>query len=138
MVYTFFDNKTSDGSATVANKSVIKNENISNKELAKELHKPIIRKFNKRKVRSPFIDHIWCADLGDMQLISKFNKEFRFLLCAIEIYSKYAWVIPLKDKKEKQLLMLFKKISNFEISNCKSNKTWVEKGGESVNFIIDQ
>ena len=138
MVYTFFDNKTSDGSATVANKSVIKNENISNKELAKELHKPIIRKFNKRKVRSPFIDHIWCADLGDMQLISKFNKEFRFLLCAIEIYSKYAWVIPLKDKKGETITDAFQKISNFEISNRKSNKIWVEKGGESVNFIIDQ
>ena len=113
MVYTFFDNKTSDGSATVANKSVIKNENISNKELAKELHKPIIRKFNKRKVRSPFIDHIWCADLGDMQLISKFNKEFRFLLCAIEIYSKYAWVIPLKDKKGDTITNAFQKNFKF-------------------------
>ena len=88
MVYTFFDKKTSGGSATLANKSVIKNENISNKELAEELHKTIIRKFNKRKVRSPFIDHIWGADLGDMQLISKCNKGFRFLLCVIEIYSK--------------------------------------------------
>ena len=44
-----------------------------------------------------------------MQLISKFNKGFRFLLCAIDIFSKYAWVIPLKDKKVLVLLMLFKK-----------------------------
>ena len=58
--------------------SGIKNENISNKELAEELHKPIIRKFNKIKVHSPFIDNIWGIDLADMQLISKSNKGFRF------------------------------------------------------------
>ena len=75
----------------------IKNENISNKELAEELHKPIIRRFSKRKVHSPFIDNIWSADLADMQLISTFNKGFRFLLCVIDIDSKYAWVIPLKE-----------------------------------------
>ena len=71
----------------------------SNKELAEELQKPVTRKFNKRKVHSPFIDNIWGYDLADMQLISKFNKGFRFLLCIIDIYSKYAWVILLKDKK---------------------------------------
>ena len=87
----FFYKKTSGSS--------IKNENIFNKELAKELHKPVIRKFNKRKVHSPFIDNICGADVADMQLISKFNKRFRFLLSIINIYSKYAWVIPLKDKK---------------------------------------
>ena len=73
MVYKFFDKKTSSGP--------IKNENMSNKELNEELHKPIIRKFGKRKVQSPFIDNIWGADLADMQLIIKFNKRIRFLLC---------------------------------------------------------
>ena len=63
MVYKFFNKKTS-GSGI---------KNISNKELAEELNKPIIRKFNKRKVQSPFIDNIWGSDLADMQLISKFN-----------------------------------------------------------------
>ena len=65
MVYKCFDKKTS--------ASGIKNEIISNKELAKELHKPIIKKYKKRKVHSPFIDNIWGADLADMQLISKFG-----------------------------------------------------------------
>ena len=68
--------------------SGIKNKNISNRELAEELHKPFIRKFNKRKVHSPFLDNIWGADLAEMQFISKFNKRFRFLLCVIDICSK--------------------------------------------------
>ena len=91
MVYKFFDKKTSG--------SGIKNENISNKELAEELHKPILRNIEKRKVHSLVIDNISDADLADMELISKFNKGFRFLLCVIDIYSKYPWVIPLKEKK---------------------------------------
>ena len=101
MVYKFFDEKTSS--------SGIKNKVISNKELAEELHKPIIRNFKKGKIHSTFIDSIWGADLADMQLISKFNKGFRFSLCVIDIYSKYAWVILLKDKKVLQLPMLFRK-----------------------------
>ena len=62
MVYKFFDKETSG--------SGIKNENISDKELAEELHKPIIWKFNKRKVHLPFVDNICGADLADMQLIN--------------------------------------------------------------------
>ena len=46
-----------------------------------------------------FIDNIWGADLADMQLLSKFNNGFRFFLCIINIYSRYAWVNTLKDKK---------------------------------------
>ena len=81
--------------------SAIQNENMSDQQLAEELHKPIIRKFNKRKVQSLFIDNIWGANLPDMQLVSKFNNGFRFLLCVIDIYNKYAWVIPLIYKKKK-------------------------------------
>ena len=66
---------------------------MSNKELAEELRKRIVRKFEKRKVQSSFIDNIWGADLADVQLISKFNKGFRFLLYVIDIYSKYTWLI---------------------------------------------
>ena len=63
---------------------------MSNQQLAKKLHKPIIRKFEKRKVYSPFIDNICGADLADMELISKFNKGIRSLLCVTDILSKYA------------------------------------------------
>ena len=88
----------------------IKNEIMSNKESAEELHKPIIRKFVTRKVHSPFIDNIWGTDLTDTQLISKFNKRFRFLLCVIDIYNKYAWAIPLSEKKGITITNGFQKI----------------------------
>ena len=84
MVYKFFNKKVSDGA--------IRNEIMSNKELDKELHKPIIRKLEKRKVHPPFIENIWGNDLENMCLIIKFIKEFRFLLCVIDIYSKYTWL----------------------------------------------
>ena len=67
----------------------LKNKIVSSKELAEELHKPVIRKFKKRKILSSFIDNIRGADLTDIQLLSKFNKRSRFLLCVIDIYSKY-------------------------------------------------
>ena len=86
----------------------------------KELVRPIIRKFKKRKVHSFFIDYNWGADLADMQLISKFNKGFRFLLCVTDIYSKYTWVIPLKDKRGITITNGFPKILNksFKKSVC--------------------
>ena len=101
------------------------------KELAEELHKLIIKNFNKRKVHSPFTDNIWGADLADMQLINKFNKGFRFLLCVIDIYSKYAWVIPLKDKKAITIINAFQNI--LHESNHKPYKIWVDKGSEFYN-----
>ena len=111
-----------------------KNENISNKELAKELHKPIIRQFKKRKVHSPFINNICGADLADMQLIRKFNKGTLFLLCVIDIYSKYAWVIPLKDKKGITITHAFQKTLKESIR--KPNKIWVDKGSDFYNRSV--
>ena len=69
-----------------------------NKELAEELQKPIIRNFKKIIVYSGFRDNIWGSDLADMQLISKFNKGLKLLLRVIDIFSKYSWVVPLKDR----------------------------------------
>ena len=63
-----------------------------------------------------------------MQLISKFNKGFRFLLCVIDIFSKYAWVVPLKDKKGVGIVNAFQKI--LDESNRKRNKIRVDKGSE--------
>ena len=93
MVYTFFNKK----SALLADKSTM-GGNL-NLELANELHKPIIRKLNKRKVYSSYKDNIWGVDLADMELLSKYNKEIKYLLCVIDLFSKYAFVVPLKGKK---------------------------------------
>ena len=71
------------------------------------------------------------ADLADMQLISKFNKGFRFFFCAISIFSKYTWVVPLKDKKGVSIVDAFQKI--LDDSNRKPNKIWVDKGSEFYN-----
>ena len=111
MVYKSFYKKTSIGPATFSqsenlarqNKSIDKNENMTNKELAEEINyqKTIIRKPGKRKLHSLFIDNIWNVDLADMKLISKFNKEIRFLQCVTDIFSKYACVISLIDKSMK-------------------------------------
>ena len=80
---------------------------------------------------SAFKDNIWVVDLADMPLLSKFNKGFRFLLCVIDIFSKYAWVIPLKDKKDISIVNAFKQI--LKESNRKPNKIWVDKGSEFYN-----
>ena len=99
MVYKVFDEK-SIGSGIF---------NEPNYELANELYKPIIRKFKKRKVYSSFRDNIWGVDLADMQSLSKYNKGIKYLLCVIDLFSKYASVIPIKDKKGTSIVYAFKK-----------------------------
>ena len=102
MVYKFFDSKVASPdkkSSESGAKHVNTKLTPQNQQLAEELHKLIIRKFEKRKVHAAFKDNIWGADLADMQLLSKYNKGIRFLLCVIDIFSKNAWVVPLKDKK---------------------------------------
>ena len=128
MVYKCFDQETTSGT--------VKNGILSNKELAEELHKPIIQKFEKRKTHSPYIDNICGAALADIQLIKKFDKGFKFSLCVIDICSHYAWVILLKDKKAITITNPFQKISRE--SNRKPNKIWVDKssGFYSSNKII--
>ena len=75
--------------------------------------------------------NIWGTDLADMQLINKFNKGSRFLLCVIDICRKYGWFIPLKDKKGITITNAFQNILNE--SNRKQNKIWVDKGSEFYN-----
>ena len=88
---------------------------------------------NLEKLYSSFKDNIWDADLADMQLIRKFNNKLRFLLCVIDLFSKYAWVLPLKDKKGVTIANAFQNILND--SKRKLNKIWVDKGSE---FTINQ
>ena len=75
-------------------------KSMSNEQLADELHKPIIRKFKRCKFQFSFKDNVWGADPAiNKQLINKYYIKIRFLLCVTDMFSKYAWVVPLKDKK---------------------------------------
>ena len=111
MVYIFFY-KNSKGSS-------INIDVNHNEQLAKELQKQIIRDFKKRTVYSGFKDNIWGADLADVKLINKFHKRFKFLLCLIDIFIKYAWVVPLKNKIGVSVVNAFQKI--LKESNRKPN-----------------
>ena len=77
-----------------ANKSTIKS--MPNQQFRNELHKPVIR---KRRVYSSFKNNIWDVGLTDRQLINKYDKGIRYLLRVIDRFSKYAWVVLLKDNK---------------------------------------
>ena len=99
-----------------------------NQQLADEFHKPIIEKFKRRKV------YIWRVYLADMSLISKFNKGIKYLLCVIDFFSRYAWVVGLKDKKGVGIVNRFQKILNS--SKRKPNKIWVDHGSEFYNNVF--
>ena len=107
---------------------------LQNEQLVEELHKPIIKTFLKRRVYFSFKDNIWGTDLAGMQLISKFNKGTTFLLRVIDIFSKYAWVVPLKDKEGTAIVKAFQKV--LYNSTRKPNKIWVDKGSELYNSFF--
>ena len=112
MVYKFFDKKS----------------------MAKPFINLLLKKFNQRKVYSQFKDNIWGVDLADMQSLSRKNKSIKYLLCAIDLYSKYAFVIPLKNKKRISIVNAFNKI--IKQSNRKPNKIWIDQGGEFYNNVF--
>ena len=121
MVYKFFDKM----SASLTDKSTevgsVNNEinkmNCQPKNYLNQLLKNNLKRFK---------DNIWGADLADIQLISKFNKGTRFLSCVIDIFIKYAWVVPLNDRKGITIVNAFQKI--LDNSTEKPNKIWVDKG----------
>ena len=106
-------------------------QNLKNKKLAKKSRTLVIRKFEKWKVHSSFIDSIWGVDVANIQLLGKFKKGIRFLWSFIDIYSKYVWVTPLEDKKGITITNTFEKI--LDESDSKSNKIWVDKDSEFYN-----
>ena len=100
-------------------------------QLAEELHKPITRNFKKRRVISKGIDKIWAADLVEMQKYSKWNKGVKYLLMVIDVFSKYGWIKPLKDKKTESVSSAFDEI--FKNSKRKPIMLWTEKGSEFIS-----
>ena len=91
IVYKFFNSKVASPDKKSIGSGIARDSSLI---LANELHKPVIKKFNKRKVYSQFKDIIWRVDLADMQSLSKRNKGIKYLLCDIDLYSKYIFVVP--------------------------------------------
>ena len=127
IVHRFFDKKST--SLNESSGSGIVNE-PNYYSLANELHKPIIRQFKKRKVYSSFRDNIGGVDFADMQPLSKYNKGNKYLLCVIDLFSKYAWVVPIKNKKRTSIVNAFQKIIS---EGRKPNKILVDQGRKFYN-----
>jgi hypothetical protein len=100
------------------------------KLLTKELTKPVIKKFKRRTVITTYINDIWGADLLDVSTMSKSNKNFTFLLIIVDIYSRYAFVVPLKNKSGDEVLKGFKSI------DITPKNLWVDEGKEFYNAEI--
>ena len=100
-------------------------------QLANELHKPITKNFSKRKLISNGIDKIWAADLVEMQKFSKWNKGIKYLLMVIDVFSKYGWIKPLKNKKTESVSKSFDEI--FEKSKREPQMLWTDKGSEFIS-----
>ena len=123
MIYKFFDQKTGSGVSI-------------NEQLAEELHKPVINKSSRRKIYARFQDNIWAVDLSETGSLSSNNKDGKYLLHVIDIFTKYALVKPLKDKKGKTVFNAFIEIVNKY--NRKPDKLWVDQGRGSYNKLMQE
>ena len=94
----------------------------------------LFRKLKKRKVYASFRDNIWDVDLADIQSLSRYNERIKYSLCEIDIFSKYAWIIPLKDKRVIRIVNAFQKINS---QGRKLNKTWVDNNSFKDFLKID-
>jgi hypothetical protein len=101
-----------------------------NVKLANELHRPIKRKFPKRRVIVNDVDDTWSADLVDMQAFSKDNKGIKYLLTVIDVFSKYAWAVPIKNKTGDSVTEAFNEIVS---GGRKPENLWVDEGKEFYN-----
>ena len=122
MIYNFFDKKSRDTITYTGAESISEDQ-----KLAKELHRPIARKFQWPKLYLSYQNSIWDADLANMELISKYNKRAKFLLCVIDIYSKCAWVSHWETRK------LLQSLTHFKQSGCKWNQIWFDRDSEPYN-----
>ena len=104
-------------------------------ELATELHKPVKKHFKKRRVISKHVDDIWAADLVDMQYYSSTNKGYKYILMVIDVFSKYGWAEPLKNKKGITIAKAFKNIWKSE-QNMLPKYIWTDKGKEFDNKLF--
>ena len=101
------------------------------KEIAKEIFSPVIKKFDRVKIIPHYKDECWSIDLIDRSSLSKYNKNYKFIITIIDNHTKYAWAIPLKDKSGKSTTTAFKKL--IETSKRKPDKIWSDRGKEFYN-----
>ena len=105
-------------------------------QLADELHKPITRNVSKRSVIAKGVDEIWAADLVEMQKLSKWNKGVKYLLMVIDVFSKYGWIKPLKDKKIESVSKAFDEI--FKSNKRLPKMLWTDKGSEFISKHFEE
>ena len=105
-----------------------------NEQLADELNKPILRKFKKRKVIVSNIDDISSANLVDMQQLKSYNHGFRYILNVIDVFSKFVWSVPIKDKTGRKITNTFQSI--VKTSKRKPKILWVDNGFDFYNNIV--
>ena len=128
---SFFDKKP-----TLLNKSSRSGvANEPNYQLANELHTQITKKFKKTNVYSSFGDNVWGVNLADMQSLRKYNKRIKYLLCALDILSKYAWAVSLKNKKGSSIVNAFQKVIP---EGRKPNKIWVYQGSKFYSNLFNR
>ena len=129
MVYKFFDKKAGSGEIATSKAGV-----------SEKLHKPIIKnnhkKFKRRKVYARFKNNKCAADLTEMKSLPSNNKNFKYLLCVIDVFTKNVRVKPLKDKKSKAVFNSIIEIVNE--CNCKPNKLWIDQGRKFYNKIMQE
>ena len=104
---------------------------MSKKDFASEIHHRVVKKFPRRKVKVTGIDNVWSMDLADMNSLMKYNDQYRYILCVIYVFSKFAWSIPLKNKTAASILNAVKSI--VESSGRTPEKIWVDRGSEFYN-----
>ena len=123
VVYKFFDKKTGSGISV-------------NKQLAEKLHKPVTKKVKRRNDYARFKDNIWVAYLTETESLSSKTKNVKYLLCFIDVFTTYAWIKTLKDKKCKTAFNAFIEIVNE--SSCKPNKLWADQRREYYNKLMQE
>ena len=122
--FTSFFNEKSSGNGVGAK---------TNYQLANEPHTQIIKKFKRRRVYSPLRNGLCGLDLADMQSLNKYNKIIKYLLCAINLFSKYAQVVSLKEERGITVVNAFQKVIS---KGHQPNKIWIDEGGEFYNNLF--
>jgi len=98
-------------------------------QLSKELHKPALKRYNTRKVYSKYVFEILGCDLVDLSFWASQNKDYKFLLTVVDVLSKFAWAIPLKNKSADEVTKAFEEL----FQEVKPQKLWSDSGTEFIN-----